>query len=921
MDCIKPGKSIDFQLKKGRWLLMTEFKSPKTSGVTSSGETEKSIQPQTPVDWLFLQPSILDQLHDSIIITDMNGTITGCNLAVSHMFGYTQQELVGHNVSIFYPEEELAIVRESVFQTVLERGQYIGEMRNKTKSGAEIYIHLSITILRDSDSNAVGMVGLSQDITERKLNELALRQSDQKLRGLAQVCPDFFFTTRPDGWTDWVSPKFYEHTGAAQGSGDGLLWTDYLHPEDRDKTGEKWMNSVKRGDPFETEHRFAGRDGQYRWFRSRAIPIRNAKGEIERWVGIGSDIHNQKQTEAALRESERKFQNLAEAIPHAVWITSEDGFAEYSNQRWLDLTDQTMEQSLGRGWLTVIHPDDVQRTMAQWEKAAALKQPFESEYRVRTGNGGYRWHLARGVLHESTEGSRGDQWFGTCTDIHDHKMAMEALRDREATLRNFYEHSPFSMGITELLDDDVRIVYGNPASCRAYGLTPGATAGQTVRGLGASPEGVRSLVRSYVKCFETGKPMVSEYLRKMDGKEHWFRETIAPLDIAPSGNPRFTFVTEDITEQKLAEAALRQQQGTLEALIESTTSYIFMKNREGRYVFINSAGAKAVEKTVAEIVGRDDTFLFPPVHARQIREKDRELMDAGHSEVYEEIQPLGGELRHLLSSKGVCRDSAGAVIGIVGITRDITDIKHATDAFISNELNSAGARMAHALAHEINNPLAAITNALYLLQQGTPAFPPEALLTSAEDALARITKITRQMIGLYHRNAPVRRLKVQDVVEDTVASMDSIIRGKGIQIEKRLGNAEFSGIETDVRQLVAALMNNAVEQSRGVIKMRLYSRASVTGKPGLSFQLLIADNGPGIAREHRNQLFEPFFSTKQERGSGLGLWVVKGIVEKYGGSIRLRSSTREGASGTCVWISLPSHASSRAMPGGTTIKN
>jgi PAS domain S-box-containing protein len=169
----------------------------------------------------------------------MQGTITGCNQAVTHMYGYTQQELIGQSVDIFYPPEDLDTVRASVFRTLVEKGHVTTELRNKTKSGAEIFIHLTITMLRDANSNPVGLAGLSQDITERKLTELALRHSDQKLRGLAQVCPDFFFTTRADGWTDWVSPKFYEHTGAPQGGGDGLTWADYLHPDDREKTATK----------------------------------------------------------------------------------------------------------------------------------------------------------------------------------------------------------------------------------------------------------------------------------------------------------------------------------------------------------------------------------------------------------------------------------------------------------------------------------------------------------------------------------------------------------------------------------------------------------------------------------------------------------------------------------------------------------
>ncbi|HZS26851.1 MAG TPA: ATP-binding protein, partial [Candidatus Angelobacter sp.] len=275
--------------------------------------------------------------------------------------------------------------------------------------------------------------------------------------------------------------------------------------------------------------------------------------------------------------------------------------------------------------------------------------------------------------------------------------------------------------------------------------------------------------------------------------------------------------------------------------------------------------------------------------------------------VYEETHLAGGRLRHLHTSKNICRDAEGNVLGIVGISRDVTELKQVEAALSASELNAAGARMAHALAHEINNPLAALTNALYLIQHKGQA--NANFLNSAQDALARITKITRQMIGLYNRNAPARQIHVREVVEDTLASRES--RFRGIRVEKELEHCEFSAIETDVRQLIAVLMENTLEQARSMVKIRLYNRSALGTRFRSGFRLIIADDGPGIPREHLNLIFEPFFSTKEEKGSGLGLWIARGIVGKYGGSVRIRTSTRAGASGTCLQVVMPSHSAGR----------
>lgn len=360
-----------------------------------------------------------------------------------------------------------------------------------------------------------------------------------------------------------------------------------------------------------------------------------------------------------------------------------------------------------------------------------------------------------------------------------------------------------------------------------------------------------------------------------------------------------------LAASQAAEHALAQHRIVLETLLESTADFIYMKDRDGRYVFANSSAAHSVGMSPQEIIGKDDSALFPELHARHIMEKDRQIMATGISEVFEETRAYGGGVRHLHSSKNVCRDSTGAVIGIVGISRDITELKRAEEALNSSELNAAGARMANALAHEINNPLAALTNALFLLRQGNGSVPADELLGTAQESLWRITKITRQMIGLYNRTAAAQHIQVQDVVKDTLANLDSRIKKKGIRFRADISPCEFYGIDADLRQMITALMENAVEQSRTRVRIKLYSRISVGGDSRPEFRFIVADDGPGIAPEHRDRIFEPFFSTKTEKGSGLGLWMARGIANKYGGSIRVRSSAAEGSSGTCVVVTMP----------------
>jgi PAS domain S-box-containing protein len=135
-----------------------------------------------PADWMFLQPAILDHMHDPVIVTDLAGTVIGCNRAAFEMFGYASEELIGQNVSILYPLEEALYLANTVIPAIHARGEFRSEIRTRTRSGDYLYVHLCSSLLRDSDGNPAGMVGFLIDVTAQKLGKLTLRhQGDATL--------------------------------------------------------------------------------------------------------------------------------------------------------------------------------------------------------------------------------------------------------------------------------------------------------------------------------------------------------------------------------------------------------------------------------------------------------------------------------------------------------------------------------------------------------------------------------------------------------------------------------------------------------------------------------------------------------------------------------------------------------------------
>jgi PAS domain S-box-containing protein len=147
--------------------------------------------------------------------------------------------------------------------------------------------------------------------TLQELN-IELARKNQELDAIVRTAPDIIFSRQADGSRDYISDWFYEYTGAAMGSGKGFGWLDFVHPEDTERSIAQWMHCVQSGDNYESEYRIRGRDGEYRWFRARAVPIRDFEGKIVKWYGTCSDIHDSKLLEQSIRDSAIQLERLVD---------------------------------------------------------------------------------------------------------------------------------------------------------------------------------------------------------------------------------------------------------------------------------------------------------------------------------------------------------------------------------------------------------------------------------------------------------------------------------------------------------------------------------------------------------------------------------------------------------------------------------
>jgi PAS domain S-box-containing protein len=284
-----------------------------------------------------------------------------------------------------------------------------------------------------------------------RLSATEHQHAREELSVLIEMIPQLVWIARPDGFVEDGNQHISTYLGVPLERFNGDQWFDFIHPDDQQKTWEVWQTALRTGHPHEVEHRFLeGSTHTFRWFLTRAMPVRDDAGQIVKWFGTCTDIDDQKRIEQALRQSREELSVLMETIPQLVWIARPDGFVEDGNQHLFTYLGVPLERFNGQQWLDGIHPDDREKTWESWQTALRTGQWHEVENRVREGKtGNYRWFLNRAMPYKDAQGTI-LKWFGTSTDIDDQKRIEQALRQSQERIRALFDSSLIGMSCVEV---------------------------------------------------------------------------------------------------------------------------------------------------------------------------------------------------------------------------------------------------------------------------------------------------------------------------------------------------------------------------------------------------------------------------------------------------------------------------------------
>jgi two-component system cell cycle sensor histidine kinase/response regulator CckA len=416
--------------------------------------------------------------------------------------------------------------------------------------------------VRDDVGKLIRTIGIVTDITEVQLAIEQLRTSEEGFRTLAEAMPQIAWTTRPDGGNTYLNQQWVDYTGMSLEESYGQGWTTSLHPDDQQAAWDAWnLSAANTGVPFTFETRLRRADGVYRWFLVRGLPLKDPAGNIVKWFGTSTDVHDLKVAELAisqsnreLRASERRFTDLLDNVDLISVMLDADARITYCNDYLLKLTGWRRDELIGENWFDRFVPpgrDDVKPAFAQLLCDLPSAWHYENQILTRSGEELLiQWNNS--LLRSATGEVIGTASIGA--DITKRKKTEAALRLNSAALN--------AAGDAVLIADrDFTIVWTNPAFTDLTGYLPAEALGRTAHDLLGSGVHDEQFYREITDMIESGRTWRGEMTnRRKDGRLYSEAQTITPVKDDDGTIRNYIAIKTDLTAPRKMEAQLRQAQ-------------------------------------------------------------------------------------------------------------------------------------------------------------------------------------------------------------------------------------------------------------------------------------------------------------------------------------------------------------------------
>src|ERR1051325_6167195 len=699
-------------------------------------------------------------------------------------------------------------------------------------------------------------------------------------RMLIETFPQWFWITDAKGNTTFCNRHWYEFSGLSVEQTFNNEWHPLLHPDDRERAKHTWQNALETGKAYESEYRYKrAKDGKYRWHLSKGIPLKNANGKVEKWIGFGIDIHDSKVAEHELADREARLSAIVNTGPDCIKLLGADGSLLEMNQAGLAIMEaDSPGQVIGKNLIERVVRKPYYKAFRDLNQRIFRGEDGELIYEIVGFKGTHRWLQTHATPLRDKKGTIRAA-LAITRDIPQQKKAHDELRASEARFRALFEHSSDAV---LLFDKDWEVMFCSTSIQRILGTRPEDMLGTKAIDWVHPDERAQALNNYQYVLDHPGENLGGRVrLRAQNGSYKVIERTLTNLLDDPDIGAIVSNIR-DITEKVRTDEALRGSEEKFAKAFQSSPLPIIITSwDETRFQDVNDAALKLSGYRREEVIGRtvDELKLWGTAEDRAAFYQM--LQDSGHVKALQStFRTRKGEIRHVeLFSDTIELDGRSCLLTIA---RDTTESLKLEAQFRQAQKMDAIGRLAGGVAHDFNNMLAVIVGYIQLLQDRVgPDDSGQKHIEQIRRACERAAGLTRQLLA-FSRNPVVQpRILNLNVVVSNLSKMLLRMIGEDITLSMIPG-IPLGSIKADLGQIEQVLMNLAINArdampngGRIVIETRnaelkedqaQYRPVVVSGS---YVMLSISDTSTGMDEPTMARIFEPFFTTKSA-GKGTG---------------------------------------------------
>ncbi|SFJ60687.1 PAS domain S-box protein [Planctomicrobium piriforme] len=498
--------------------------------------------------------SIVHSSSDGIVGVELDGMITSWNPAAEQISGWTAAEMVGTSLYRITPDHVTALLRQKLDKIRTGKKVESIETTPLRKDGTQLTISLLVSPVFNEDHEVVGAAIVGRDFTEHYRQHSALQQGEARYRTLVEAISEIVWTTPASGEVTDGLPGWCAFTGQSAEDVNGWGWLEAVHPDDRELTQRVWKSAIAAGGIYKVEHRLRRRDGVYRNMAVRGVPVLAEDGAILEWIGVHTDITEQKEVEHSLRSSEERFRTFMDHSPALAWVADVSGRVLYANATYRQSLQLPVSDPVGQSIFGLFPEKIAQIHLQSTLEVAASKRIVEViEPGIRAdGSQGEFLVYKFPVPHNGDNAAVG----AMAIDVTERNRAQKALLLRDRAIGATTQ----GIVITDPSIDGNPIIYVSPGFTRLTGYRADEAVGRNCRFLQGADTDPKSVTRLR-KAVRTGEACNVEMVNyKKDGKSFWNELTITPLRDADGLLTNFVGVQTDVTERRRMADQLREAQ-------------------------------------------------------------------------------------------------------------------------------------------------------------------------------------------------------------------------------------------------------------------------------------------------------------------------------------------------------------------------